>query len=106
MCVARAKRRATLKGLAFDIDHAYMMQLWPHTGLDKFGHKMEWKGEPDGLSIPRPESPTIDRINPRLGYVRGNVQWLSQRWNAAKGSSSECDLLAAIHAATSSPTRE
>ena len=37
-----------------------------------------------GDGRPIPESLTLDRINPALGYVPGNVMWLSHRANAMK----------------------
>ena len=45
---------------------------------------------------PCTNSPTLDRIIPRLGYVKGNVQVISHRANAMKQDASleECELLA------------
>lgn len=40
----------------------------------------------------KPNSPTLDRINPELGYVRGNVQVISQKANSWKQSKTLDDL--------------
>jgi hypothetical protein len=40
-----------------------------------------------------PNSPTIDRINPALGYVRGNVRVISARANSIKSDSTPEELL-------------
>ena len=31
-------------------------------------------------------SPSIDKIDPTLGYVKGNVQWLTKRMNLIKNN--------------------
>jgi hypothetical protein len=41
-----------------------------------------------GEGRPVPESLTLDRIDPDLGYVPGNVMWLSHRANAMKQDAS------------------
>lgn len=33
----------------------------------------------------RDHTPSLDRIDNSEGYVRGNVRWVSQRWNRLKG---------------------
>ena len=84
-CIRMARARAKRKGLPHNITHAYMMGLWPSSGKDWTGHPMVWKGERDGKFAPRPESPTIDMIDPTKGYVEGNVEWLAGRTNLLKG---------------------
>jgi hypothetical protein len=39
------------------------------------------------------DSPELDRIIPALGYVPGNVQWISRRANVMKQSASPKELL-------------
>lgn len=41
---------------------------------------------------PAPHSPTLDRIDPQLGYVAGNVQVISSRANAMKNDASADEL--------------
>jgi hypothetical protein len=40
-----------------------------------------------------PNSPSIDRINPALGYVRGNVKVISSKANAIKSNATPEELL-------------
>jgi hypothetical protein len=47
-----------------------------------------------GEGQPRPGSPELDRIIPELGYVPGNVQWISRRANTMKQDASPEELLA------------
>jgi hypothetical protein len=43
-----------------------------------------WGTSKLGKGKTRPDSPTLDRIEPELGYVRGNVAFLSYRANRIK----------------------
>lgn len=40
-----------------------------------------------------PDSITLDRIKPELGYVRGNIQVISHRANTMKNAATEDELL-------------
>jgi hypothetical protein len=40
-----------------------------------------------------PNSPSLDRIDPSLGYVQGNVKVISSRANAIKSNASPEELL-------------
>jgi hypothetical protein len=44
-----------------------------------------------------PNSPSLDRIRPELGYTRGNVIVLSHRANTIKQNASSEELLAVAH---------
>lgn len=85
-CIHDSRRRAKRKGLPHTITHAYMMSLWPESNQDWTGHPMVWKGARDGKTGGRLDSPTIDMIDPSLGYVEGNVEWLANRTNLRKGA--------------------
>lgn len=75
-----AKRRAKAKGLPFDVtvDDLPIPDVCPILGVKLIS----------GVGIVGPHSPSIDRIEPALGYVRGNVAIISHRANTIKGSMS------------------
>jgi hypothetical protein len=73
-----AKRRAKESNLPFDItpDDLQIPEVCPFTLLPlDLGPK---NGKPS------PQSPSVDRIKPDRGYVRGNVRVISVRANLAK----------------------
>lgn len=45
-----------------------------------------------GVGKPQPNSPSLDRINPVLGYVRGNVQVISNKANMMKQDATWAEL--------------
>jgi hypothetical protein len=80
--VRAARSRAKAKRLPCDITPAYVRSLWPADDCCpirkvKFAPIMGSRG-------PHPDSPSLDRIRPALGYVRGNVAVISQAANKAK----------------------
>ena len=77
--VAQARKRARDKDLPFDINNRYMEKLW--TGhCEVTGTEFDLK--PDGNRINR-HAPSIDRIIPELGYVKGNVRLVTNHLNMA-----------------------
>ena len=75
---SKLKERARNKGVGFDLSGEYLAEIWPEDGLcPALKIKME-KGT-EGMSVP--DSPSIDRISPNLGYIKGNVQWVSKLAN-------------------------
>lgn len=81
----RAERRAKAKGIPFElvVDDIVIPQFCPILGIElKVG---ETRG-PDDLS------PSLDRLVPELGYVKGNVQVISMRANHMKSSATIEDI--------------
>ena len=74
--IRSAKRRAKNKNLEFNIDDSDVIipERCPVLGI-----KLE-----KGNGKVHKNSPTIDRINPNKGYVKGNVIVVSQRANTIK----------------------
>ncbi len=77
--ISAAKFRAKKKGVPFDLypDDFEIPDVCP-----VFGHAFE---------PPKKNawwSPSLDRIKPELGYVKGNVQVISMRANMIKGDAS------------------
>ena len=89
MMLAQAKRRAQLTGREFNLTIKDMLSLvvsrCPVLGTDlawEFGHGR-------GLGD---HSPSLDRIDNSLGYVKGNVAIISHRANSLKNSSTVTEL--------------
>ena len=83
-----AKKRASKQGVPFNLTLADFPPLpevcpmgIPFTPNASFGS---------------PGSPTLDRVIPRLGYTKGNVQWLSARANRIKDNATLDELKAII----------
>lgn len=76
-----AKKRARKDGMVFDLDNAYVTELWQtqqglcaRTGVEMGRIGDKWL------------SPSIDRIDPNKGYEKGNVHWVCWRYNDAKSN--------------------
>lgn len=81
-----AKARAKKFGLPFDIDKDYIRSLLTDT-CPVFGIPFVWYGQKL-----RPDSPSLDRVLPNKGYVRGNIAIISQRANAIKSDASASEV--------------
>jgi hypothetical protein len=83
--VTQSRRRAKLDGLEHSIttDDLVMPSHCPLLGIPLFFSR----------GRPTPNTPTIDRFNPRLGYVPGNVWVISYRANTIKSDATLDELL-------------
>lgn len=73
----KARQRAAEKGVPFTVtveDLPPIPELCP-----VFGIELRW-----GIGAPTDNSPSLDRIVPELGYVPGNIHWISNRANTLK----------------------
>ena len=76
-----AKQRAKQSNVPFELETKYLKSIFPNDGLcPVFKIPLEFGGEGDD----RDNSPSLDRIVPELGYVEGNVVWISNRANILK----------------------
>lgn len=50
-----------------------------------------------GAGMPLPGSPSIDRLNPNLGYIKGNIHIISNRANTVKNNSTLEELEKVIY---------
>jgi hypothetical protein len=74
----RAKDRAKQKDLDFNLTLDYLFKIFPKDYVcPVFETTMEWLGD-------KSNSPSIDRIIPDLGYVEGNVAFISGTANTLK----------------------
>ena len=77
-----AKKRAKAKGFDFDIspDDLTMPEVCPYFGMKFIIGDRNWR-------------PSLDRIDPSKGYVRGNVQVISMKANRMKSDGTLDDLI-------------
>lgn len=69
------------KGLEFDLDGEYLESIWTDT-CPILGLELKKPFEEPGRGSV--STAHLDRRDPALGYVRGNVTWLSGRANRIK----------------------
>lgn len=76
--LSAAKRRSKNSNIPFDLDIEYLIDLF-----EKQEGKCALTGD---IMIPKSgrTSPSLDRMDPTLGYVRGNVQWTTWKSNCIK----------------------
>ena len=96
-------RLTTLRGsckrrkIDINLDLDYLINIFPNNyKCPVLGIKMIWGGKIKNKGGPSMESPSVDRIIPNKGYVKGNVTWMSMRANYIKqdASSKELSLVA------------
>ena len=78
-----AKERAMRKGLEFDLTYEYLESI-ATTHCPIFGIEFEWGTSNMGKGKTKPNCPSLDRIVPELGYVQGNVAFISHKANRIK----------------------
>tara|TARA_R110002124_G_C8634012_1_gene487609 strand:- start:47 stop:589 length:543 start_codon:yes stop_codon:yes gene_type:complete len=89
LIVRRAKTRANKKNVPFNIDEDYIKKIWPkHNICPIFKIKLEQSNLHTG-----DQSPSLDRIIPKLGYVKGNVQIMSNKANTIKNNATFEELI-------------
>lgn len=77
---SNAKQRAIKDRVPFDIDIEYLKSIVTQT-CPVFGIQLTWGTLGEGLTN---NSPSLDKIKPEWGYVRGNVCIISQIANKIK----------------------
>lgn len=87
--LVRAKSRAKKKNIPFELTKGYLYAIFPRDlkcpalGLPFELHENVGEDVSE-ISERRSLSPSLDRILPELGYVEGNVAWISFKANAIK----------------------
>lgn len=84
------KRRAKTKNIPFDLDLEYLFILSP-SDCPVLKTPLAWCEKHDKRG-PKNNSPSLDRIDPEKGYVKGNVMWMSQLANAMKNNATKEQL--------------
>ena len=84
MMLSAARRRALTKGIPFGLrrDDVVLPEVCPVLGIPLRVNNRRWQDS----------SPTLDRIDPKRGYVAGNVRVISARANRIKNDASSDEL--------------
>jgi hypothetical protein len=89
--VSGARKRAKAKHLDFNIDNEYVRSLIvTHCPVLKI--PLEWSTLRENGSSPLANSPSLDRIDPLKGYVKGNVWIISNKANMIKNNATHEEL--------------
>ena len=88
LALRRLKSKAKHSQLPFDLDIEYLAAIAPDI-CPVLKVNLAW-GEQN--KMPVYNAPSVDKIIPNLGYVKGNVQWMSYLANAMKQNASPKQL--------------
>ena len=83
------KTRAKLKQIDFDLDAEYLLSI-PSDICPVFNCSLTWGESRKNAAF---NSPSLDRIDPTKGYVKGNVQWVSHLANTMKQNATKEQLV-------------
>lgn len=87
----RAKSRAKRSGAPFDLRIEDIAAVWPADNrCPVLGLPFETQSGSGGGA----QSPTLDKIIPSLGYMRGNIAVISNRANGIKSDATPDEVLA------------
>lgn len=87
-CILAIIRRNKHYGLKSNLDSEYLLKIFPKNSLcPALKIKMKWN------KIQGYDSPTLDKINPKKGYFKGNVVFLSFRANRIKSNATSKEVL-------------
>jgi hypothetical protein len=95
--VGHARGRAKDKNLPFDIDLDYVRSMVGENAelashCPALGVPLDWSRMRNNGGKHLPNSPSIDRIDPERGYVKGNIKIISYRANQIKSDASHQEL--------------
>ena len=88
--VKNAQYRAKKSGVPFDLTEEYLESIW--TGYcPVFRQRM---AQPRSGKRSDKTQPSLDRLIPHKGYVRGNVVWISNKANTIKSDATSSEIQA------------
>ena len=89
-----AKKRATKRGLPFDLDKEYLIDIFEDQNGVCFysGIKMNVVKDDDS-SVHDPLKMSLDCVDPDKGYIKGNVVWSAYCVNTFKQKMSQQEML-------------
>jgi hypothetical protein len=90
--IVSLRRRSEEQNLPFDIDGVYLFSIWPTDNLCPVLKTELLCGQEKNCG----PGPSVDKVRPELGYVKGNVRIISYRANRLKCDSTVQELLSVI----------
>ena len=87
-----AKCRAKKNNLEFGLTHEHVYKLAQQSHCPISKRPFDWKLAITANRSHTPDSPTLDRIDPRRGYTDDNVWLISYRMNAIKNDGTPREL--------------
>jgi hypothetical protein len=91
--LSSAKNRAKNKKVDFQLDLEYLQNIATKT-CPVFGVDLLYASSKNGAGYPNIHAASLDRIIPELGYVKGNVVFISNYANLIKSNATEVELYA------------
>lgn len=93
LCGVRYRSRAN--NAEFDIDQTYLLQVYEEQGgiCALSGKPFDVRSRIAGREYASPWGISIDKIDPSIGYLKGNVRLICTMANVAKGRWSDTELL-------------
>lgn len=82
------KSRAKTNNIDFDLTDEFLLSIAPER-CPVLDVELAW-GSSNVKA--KPNSPSLDSIDPSKGYIKGNVQWMSQKANTMKNNAQICEL--------------
>lgn len=82
------KSRAKRNNLEFDLTDDFLLSIAPEK-CPVFQIDLAWGTTENKV---KPNSPSLDRIDPLKGYVEGNVLWMSNKANTMKQNANKEEL--------------
>ena len=93
MMLTWTRTRARRKGIEFDLTSQFLTELLlaGHCAVTGLPFDVERSG--DGKKGMKPFAPSVDRIDPKLGYVKSNVRIVCYIYNCAKSEFHDEDVM-------------
>ena len=90
--LAKIKSRCKKNYIPFDLTYEFLKSIATDT-CPVFDIKFIWRSQGTGKG-PKEDTPSLDRVIPHLGYVQGNVVFISNLANTIKQNVTEKELYA------------